>query len=340
MKPQPRYQPGDRIGGRYHVHKALLGGMGEVYLCLDLEEMNPYALKTFQQRYLKDTQRLRHSFEQEVATWIALERHPNIVHCSWMEIFNNQPFMGLEWIIGEQGRGADLRSWLGRGPLKMKLVLEIASDICRGLKHAREKQPGLVHRDLKPENILIAQGGLAKITDFGLAQFVKGAGLQPYTVGSATDWHQSFVSRNSIAGTPAYMAPEQWRGEMLDERTDIYALGCVLYEMLTGTRPFNVDFTPTTPQQMQAWLQTLQTAHESCARPKLPATLPASLDKLVQNCLAKTLTARPGSLAELFNQIAEIYQLQFNQPIPSRPTPNSLNVTELNNRGNTGVVQN
>lgn len=81
---QPRYQPGDKIGGRYQVHQALMGGMGEVYLCLDLEETLPYALKTFQQRYQTGTQRLRQAFEKEVATWVALEKHPNIVRCFYM----------------------------------------------------------------------------------------------------------------------------------------------------------------------------------------------------------------------------------------------------------------
>ena len=92
-RPKPRYQPGDRIGGRYQVHKALLGGMGEVYLCLDLEEMVPYALKTFQPRYQSSL--LRRAFEQEVATWVALEKHPNIVRCFLMDILDNQPFMVL-----------------------------------------------------------------------------------------------------------------------------------------------------------------------------------------------------------------------------------------------------
>ena len=160
MTSQPRYKPGDRIGGRYQVHKALMGGMGEVYLCMDLKEMQPYALKTFQQRYLTDSQRLRHAFEQEVATWVALEKHPNIVRCFWMQTFDNQPFMALEWVAGEEGRGTDLRGWLRHGSLELKPALEITLDICNGLRHAQAKRPGLVHRDLKPENILMAQGGL------------------------------------------------------------------------------------------------------------------------------------------------------------------------------------
>ena len=117
MRPTPRYQPGDKIGGRYQVHQALMGGMGEVYLCLDLEEMYPYALKTFQQRYQTNAQRLRVAFEREVATWVALEKHPNIVRCFYMDTLDNQPFMVLEWIAGEPGRGTDLQGWLRRGPL-------------------------------------------------------------------------------------------------------------------------------------------------------------------------------------------------------------------------------
>ena len=178
MKPQPRYKPGDKIGGRYQVHQALMGGMGEVYLCLDLETIHPYALKTFQQRYQTGTQRLRQAFKKEVATWVALEKHPNIVRCYAMETLDNQPFMILEWISGEEGKGADLRGWLRHGPLDLQTALDFAIDICRGLVHAQEKQPGLVHRDLKPENILIAQSGLAKITDFGLTQIVKQTGLE------------------------------------------------------------------------------------------------------------------------------------------------------------------
>ncbi len=175
-RPKPRYQPNDRIGGRYQVHQALMGGMGKVYLCLDLEEMHPYALKTFQQRYQSST--LRTAFEHEVATWVALERHPNIVRCHLMDTLDNQPFMVLEWIAGEEGKGADLRGRLRHGPLDLKMALEITLDVVYGLIHAQEKQPGLVHRDLKPENILVAQGPQAKITDFGLARIVESAGLE------------------------------------------------------------------------------------------------------------------------------------------------------------------
>ena len=333
MKPQPRYHPGDRIGGRYQVHKALMGGMGEVYLCLDLEEMYPYALKTFQERYLTNTKILHSAFEQEVKTWVALEEHPNIVRCFYMGILDNQPFMVLEWIAGKEDWGSDLRSWLQRGPLDVKLSLEIVFDICNGLLHAQTKQPGLVHRDLKPENILMEQGNLAKITDFGLATIVAQAELNVTQETPSTDNRYSIIGDKGIAGTLAYMAPEQWRGEPVDERTDIYALGCILYELLTGTPPFTVN--STTPLQMKTWLPMMQRAHEMMHVPPLPATFAPALHNLISDCMAKAPSERPADLHNLMSRLVEIYQKQLNQMPPQRPDPSNFNAVDYNNRGAT-----
>jgi serine/threonine protein kinase len=212
----PRYRKGDRIAGRYLVHQALQGGMGEVYLCLDLEENEPGALKTFQQRYLT-TPDIRRLFEEEVRTWVALEKHPNIVCCFWMQMLDNQPFMLLEWVAGEERRGTDLRSWLRHGPLDLRLTLDFIIDICRGLMHAQAKQPGIVHRDLKPDNILVSQGRLAKITDFGLALVAQRAHLE---LGGDSepdaDSHQHTRRAGNVVGTPPYtnltsgMQKEMW----------------------------------------------------------------------------------------------------------------------------------
>src|SRR5450432_2831928 len=106
MRRQPRYSKGQRIGGRFLVHQALMGGMGEVYLCLDEQEMSPSALKTFQ----SNSPELAGIFKEEVGNWIALEKHPNIVRCFWMQTYDNIPFMALEWVAGEEGKGTDLRS--------------------------------------------------------------------------------------------------------------------------------------------------------------------------------------------------------------------------------------
>lgn len=310
MNLQPRYRPGDCIGEHYRVHEIKMGGMGEVYLCLDLKEMYPYALKTFQQRYLTNS-KIHDLFKTEVATWVSLEKHPNIVRCFMMDILDNQPFMILEWIAGEEGKGADLRGWLQHGPLDLQTALEIIIDVVCGLIYAQQKQPGLVHRDLKPENILVTQGGLAKITDFGLAQIVEQAGL---AAEGAVYGRHSMISKGGIAGTPAYMAPEQWRGEPLDERTDIYALGCILYEMLTGQFPF--------------WAR-----HKSDGLPTLPTSLPKILDDLLQSCLAKVQTERPTGLTELLSCLTNLYRQQFDQPPPSRPTLGKFTAIDYNDRG-------
>lgn len=335
MKLRSRYKKGDRIGNRYQVHQALLGGMGEVYLCLDLEGMHPYALKTFQQSY--QTQALCQAFEMEVAIWVGLEKHPNIVRCFHMDTLDNQPFMVLDWVVGERGKGTDLRSWLQQGPLAMKLALEITIDICRGLQHAQQKQPGLVHRDLKPENILIAQGGMARVTDFGLAQIVAKAKLDTVNREAEGDWNgpQSLVQAGGAVGTPAYMPPEQWRGELLDVRTDIYAVGCILYEMLSGQMPFQLGFSPRTREEVDRWLGQMQALHKQGNRPELSDQLPTSLRSLVQHCLRRDPAERPDSLETMLANMTQLYWQAFGQTPPERPEPGKFTAGDYNNRGNT-----
>src|SRR5690606_21457407 len=122
---------------------ALMGGMGEVYLCLDLKTIQPYALKTFQQRHMTSSAKFSQAFENEVATWVALEKHPNIVRCFYLKVLDARPFMFLEWIAGDESQSkADLRTWLKRGPLDLRLALDFSLDICRGLQYAQQKQPG------------------------------------------------------------------------------------------------------------------------------------------------------------------------------------------------------
>jgi serine/threonine protein kinase len=179
MPAELRYRKGDKIGNRYLVHKALAGAMGEVYLCPDLQHMLPYALKTFQARYLTSP-KAREYFEREAGAWVSLEKHPNVVRCFYLAKLDNTPFLLLEWVAGAEGDGTDLRDGLERhGPLKPRLALEFTLDVCRALEHAERKVPGFVHCDIKPEDVPVAQGQLAKLTDFGLAKMVRDAGLVP-----------------------------------------------------------------------------------------------------------------------------------------------------------------
>jgi serine/threonine protein kinase len=191
---QLRYTKGQRIANRFLVHQALMGGMGEVYLCLDEKQTLPLALKTFQ----GSSPDLADIFKQEVASWIALEKHPNIVRCFRMETFDNIPFMMLEWVAGEEGRGTDLRSWLRRGPLYVPLALRFTIDVVRGLIHANEKSPGIVHRDLKPDNVLVNGSRQAKITDFGLAIVAERARLDT-TVKDGIDTEQGHCGIGIVA---------------------------------------------------------------------------------------------------------------------------------------------
>jgi len=325
MKSELRYQPGDKIGDRYLVHQTMVGGMGEVYLCLDLESDYPIALKTFQYRYIANP-KLRSAFENEIAVWIALEKHPNIVRCFYMKIIDNQPFMVIEWIAGEEGKGSDLWGWLRYGPLDLRQALGFTIDICRGLIHAQEKQPGIVHRDLKPENIMVAQGRIAKITDFGLAQIAKSAELKIAGVEGDIGSRQSLLGQNGIFGSPPYMAPEQWCGEVLDARTDIYAVGCILYELLTGDKPF------------------LATKWDDLRRQHLVAKIPkfadsqipsGSLNGLLACCLAKRRNERFAKVSDLLRQLELIYQQQFSEEPKTIPISDKFTVEDYYNRGST-----
>jgi tetratricopeptide (TPR) repeat protein len=296
MNRELRYRKGDKIGGRYMVHQALAGGMGEVYLCLDLQEKIPLALKTFHARYLTNP-KVHEYFKREAATWVALEKHPNIVRCFFMDKVENEPFLFLEWVAGEEGHGNDLRAWLNRrGALEPRRALELAIDVCRGLVHADKTKPGIVHCDIKPENVLVAQGRLAKVTDFGLARVVRGAGLGPPAV-SAMTGRRRHVS--SAGGTPPYMAPELWRGEVPDVRTDIYGTGCLVFELLAGHPPYEADTDQGQKRQ-----------HLTAPVPalSLPEGWGDRLNPVLARCLAKQREARYASASALVDELAEVYR--------------------------------
>jgi serine/threonine-protein kinase len=277
--------------------------MGEVYLCLDTLHNYPIALKTFQERFLIDAN-VRESFRKEVSTWIALEKHPNIVRCFYMEEIDNRPFMFLEWIANVRTQGSDLRSWLTKGRLRSKLSLSFSIDICRGLVHAERKQPGIVHRDLKPENVLISQDELAKITDFGLAK-VFGSVQASRSSSPGVPASQLLSTWGGGSGTPLYMAPEQWLTDELDTRTDIYAVGCIIYEMFTGNWAF---------QAMS--IDELRRLHLQGPIPRLTSrhALTTRINNVLMQCLAKRKEDRFNNLEDLLSELIRIYQAMFNEP--------------------------
>jgi len=300
-----QYKKGDKIGGRYLVHQALRGGMGEVYLCLDLQHPYPLALKTFQSRYLHSS-KLLNSFNREVQHWMALGAHPNIVRCFYREVVDNKPFIFLEWITSDLHQGADLRSLLELGALDTKLALNLIIDICRGLDYAGRMRPGIVHRDLKPDNILIGQRGIAKITDFGMAKVLGEANADISGTGRRVVSLQSFVSRSghNTVGTPEYMAPEQWEGTEQDARTDMYAVGCILYEMLSGEMAFKAtDMDGFRDRHLAAPVATLPP----------DSSLYRELNIVLEQCMAKRREERFATVSVLLQRISSIYEAHFNE---------------------------
>ncbi|MCB8949507.1 MAG: tetratricopeptide repeat protein [Ardenticatenaceae bacterium] len=233
-KPAKRY-----IAERYEVVNMLEGGMGLVYLCRDHFTSELVALKTFRPEFLSH-RAARDLFLREGTMWVEIGRHPNVVQAFRVERVGDgsEVYLVLEWIVQPQDKKSpSLRSWLKRGQtLPVEQAILFGLHVARGMRFATQKIPGLVHRDLKPENILIGFDGVARVTDFGLASTLSGHSPGS-TVGTLENSREN-IGRTQltqgVAGTPLYMAPEQWAHKPLDARADIYALGCIMYEMVTG----------------------------------------------------------------------------------------------------------
>jgi tetratricopeptide (TPR) repeat protein len=280
--PPERYKIGDKIGGRFEVFHLHRGSMGIVYATFDHRERLPRALKTLQQRFAS-SKNMRDLFAEEAAVWVRLEKHPFIVRAYFVERYDQQPYVITEYIRGSQGMGSDLRGWLGHPKLTLPLAVEMALQIAQGMQHATLKVPGLVHRDLKPANVLVDERGRAMVTDFGLV-----------------------YAAETDAGTPAYMAPEQWRGESIDERADIYAYGCILYEMLTGHRTYAAE-------SIEQW----KAAHLGRTPAPLRAlnkTIPVELEAFVYRCLSKDAATRPDRWDEVVQELARWFHQLTGQP--------------------------
>jgi eukaryotic-like serine/threonine-protein kinase len=210
------------IGRKFERYKILSklgeGGMGEVYLAQDTTLNRKIALKILPPQFTKDPDRVRR-FEQEVRTASALN-HPNIITIHEVGQFEDTHFIATELI-----EGATLRERMPAQPMRLPEILDIGMQVSAALAAAHTA--GIIHRDIKPANIMIRNDGYAKVLDFGLAKL-----MDQKSQADMTD-------PGRVMGTVSYMSPEQALGEKLDHRTDIFSLGVVLYEIATGTRPFD-----------------------------------------------------------------------------------------------------
>jgi Tol biopolymer transport system component len=265
--------------GPYEIQSPLgAGGMGEVYRAQDTRLGRDVALKILPESFARETDRLRR-FEQEARAVAALN-HPNILAIHDIGQHEGSPFLVSELLEGES-----LGATLDRGALPQRKTIEYGVQIAQGLAAAHEK--GIVHRDLKPENIFVTKDGRIKILDFGLAKLAQKAGAGSDEVTLASERTAAGV----VMGTASYMAPEQVRGEAADPRTDIFAFGAVLYEMLSGVRAFRRD---TPAETMTAVLKDDPPELSDPVRLVSPA-----LERIVRRCLEKNPEQRFQSARDL-----------------------------------------
>ena len=256
------------------------GGMGEVYRARDSRLGREVAIKVLPREVAADRERLVR-FEREARSSSGLN-HANIVT---IHDFTSQG--GEAWLVMELIQGESLRTVLARGPVPMRTLLAIATGVARGLAAAHGA--GIVHRDLKPENIMIASDGTPKILDFGLVK----EGPIDRSPDDSTALKVSMTG--TVMGTPAYMSPEQGRGEPLDFRSDQFSLGIILYEMATGRHPFR---RPSSVEVLAAIISD---------EPETPAgTLPQTLVWIIERCLEKNPSDRYGSTADLAHDLARL----------------------------------
>src|SRR5712664_4001853 len=248
------------------------GGMGEVYQAHDTKLGRDVAIKVLPAAFVHDAERLAR-FQRE-ARMLASLNHPNIA-----TIFGLEQSDGMNYLVMELVPGHTLGERVSSGALKIEEALKVAAQIAEALEAAHEK--GVIHRDLKPANVKVTPEGRVKVLDFGLAKAFAGGGGQD--ISNAPTLTAMGTAEGRILGTPAYMSPEQARGKPVDKRTDIWAFGCVLYELLTGQQAFHGD----TPSDMIGSILEREPDWQA-----LPRSTPGKIRDLLRRCLQKDKNLR------------------------------------------------
>ena len=270
-------QTGTRLGDCEILSVVGAGGMGEVYRARDARLQREVAIKVLPDSLADDKDRLRR-FQQEARAAAALN-HPNILTVYQF----GETETGAPYVVMELLQGQTLRERLLTGALSVRKTVEYALQIARGLAAAHDR--GIIHRDLKPENLFITRDGVVKILDFGLAKLVSSNGGAQNTITSLES------QAGTVVGTMGYMAPEQLRGQTVDHRCDIFSLGAVLYEMLSGQRAFHGN---TPADTVSAILK-----EDPPELSEQAGKIPPALARMVQRCLEKDPAERFQSARDL-----------------------------------------
>jgi tetratricopeptide (TPR) repeat protein/tRNA A-37 threonylcarbamoyl transferase component Bud32/TolB-like protein len=267
---------GSVVAGRYRIVARIgAGGMGEVYEADDLELPRKVALK-FLAPTLSDDRRLRQRFMREAEAISSLD-HPHI--CTIYEAGETED--GLMYIAMAYYRGETLKKRLARGGLTLADAVAYGVAVADGMDKAHRN--GILHRDLKPGNVVVTEDGVVKILDFGLAKLPD----------------RTQMTRTGVAvGTLAYTSPEQARGQSLDVRSDVYSLGIVLYQMITGVSPFAADTAAATLQRVLG--------ETPPPMRRIRSGIPERLESLIERSMSKDPDLRPSSMAEVRDELLEV----------------------------------
>ena len=275
---------GKRLDGRYEISEIIGdGGMAVVYKAWDTQDQMPVAIKVLREEYIDNDEFIRRFKDESKA--IAVLSHPNIVKVYDVSFGDRMQYIVMEYIDG-----ITLKDYIERcGSIDSKDTLHFIIQILRALQHAHDK--GIIHRDIKPQNIMLLEDGTIKVTDFGIARFSQ----------SNT---KSMTMTNKAIGSVHYVSPEQARGEATDAKSDLYSLGVMMYEMLTGKLPFDAD------NAVSVAIMQLQSDPEPPR--KLNPDIPVGLEEIIIKTMQKDPAKRYRSATEM---LSDIYKLRKNPNI-------------------------
>ena len=285
------FAPGTRLGP-YEIGAQIgVGGMGEVYRAKDTNLGRAVAIKVLPEAFAQDPERLAR-FEREAKTLASLN-HPSIAIIHGLERAGG----GVLAIVMELVEGPTLADRIAQGPIPVDEALPIAKQIAEALEAAHEQ--GIIHRDLKPANIKLRPDGTVKVLDFGLAKALDPAapGSDDPALAASPTISPALSLAGTVLGTPAYMSPEQARGKALDKRTDIWAFGCVLYQMLTGRPAFRGE---TLSDLIVAILE------RDADWTALPVGTPPAVRRLLQRCLEKDAHRRLRDIGDVRHWLDDV----------------------------------